>query len=253
MKIKMYLNRENLLAGVTLRDRTEPEDNNMAIHACINPDSIISNRRKLASYLNCNLEDFVCPEQTHSSNYYKVTTKDKGRGIYSIEDAIKNTDAIYTYEPNILLCCFTADCVPIFFYDKKSGLVGIIHSGWKGTVNEITLKVLEHIKIKEQNNPNDLYVQIGMAISQERFEVDEDVYNQFLKLGYADSFIYYNDKTNKYHIDNKRVVKKQCELVGIPSENISIDETCTFSSPDCFSYRQDKNCGRHLNFIMKTK
>jgi YfiH family protein len=253
MKIKMYLNRENLLAGVTLRDRTEPEDNNMAIHTCINPENIIANRKKLASYLNCDLKDFVCPDQTHSSNFYKVTIKDKGRGIYSSEDAIKNTDAIYTYEPNILLCCFTADCVPVFFYNKETGLVGIIHSGWKGTVNEITLKVLEHIKKNEQTNPNGLYVNIGMSISQERFEVDEDVYNQFIKLGYADSFIYYNEKTNKHHIENKRIVEKQCELAGVPRDNISIDDTCTFSSPDCFSYRQNKNCGRHLNFIMKTQ
>ncbi|MER2237037.1 MAG: laccase domain-containing protein, partial [Psychrobacillus sp.] len=38
-----------------------------------------------------------------------------------------------------------------------------------------------------------------------------------------------------------------------PPEQISIDRTCTFLSPDGFSYREDRNTGRHLSFIMRKK
>jgi len=69
-------------------------------------------------------------------------------------------------------------------------------------------------------------------------------------LGYADEFMYHNENTGKYHIDNQRTVQKQCELAGIPAEQIVIDRTCTYVDPNGFSYREDRACGRHLSFVV---
>lgn len=251
MKTKIYLKNEKFIAGMTIKDEAELENNNMALHACETRDHVVENRKKLAASLHCGLDDFVCANQTHSSNFHRVTLEDKGRGAYRMDTAIMDTDALYTYEPNLLLCSFTADCVPVIFYDEVNGLIGVIHSGWQGTVKEISLKVFEHLKQVEHCNTSDLHVQIGAALSQEKFEVDEDVYIKFKDLGYADDFIYYDDQTLKYHIDNQQTVKKQCELAGIPADQITIDQTCTYLNPDGFSYRQDKQSGRHLSFIMK--
>ena len=236
---------------MTLKDDSEFENNNMALHICENPSNIIENRQKLAASLNCNLDDFICANQTHSANFQRVTLADKGRGAKQLETAIVDTDALYTYEPNLLLCSFSADCVPVIFYNAVNGLIGVVHSGWQGTIKEITPILLEHLVQDEQCNPSDFHVQIGAALSQEKFEVDKDVYVKFKDLGYADDFMYYNEQTHKYHIDNQKTVKKQCELAGIPSEQITIDQTCTYLNPDGFSYRQDKQSGRHLSFVMK--
>lgn len=251
MKTNIYLDNERFIAGTTLKDETAFESNNMALHACVNEDYVIENRKKLATSLNCDVETFVCANQTHSSNFHKVTLADKGRGSNRTDTAITDTDALYTYEPNLLLCSFTADCVPVIFYNEVTGLIGVIHSGWQGTVKEISLDVFNHLIQVENCNPIDLHIHIGMALSQEKFEVDTDVYVKFKNLGYADDFIYYNDETHKYHIDNQQTVKKQCELAGVPSDRIIIDQTCTYLSPEGFSYRQDKKAGRHLSFIMK--
>lgn len=234
-----------------MKDELELEYNNMALHACESADRIVENRKKLATSLQCELSDFVCANQTHSANFHRVTLADKGRGAEQTDTAIANTDALYTYEPNLVLCSFTADCVPVIFYNEVKGLIGVIHSGWQGTVKEITLQLFEHLTQDEQCNPSDFHVQIGAALSQERFEVDEDVYKKFKNLGYADDFMYYNDDTLKYHIDNQLTVKRQCELAGIPTEQIVIDRTCTYVSSDGFSYREDRACGRHLSFILK--
>ena len=59
-----------------------------------------------------------------------------------MDTAIPDTDALYTYEPNLVLCSFTADCVPVIFYNEVNGLIGVIHSGWQGTVKEITSEAL---------------------------------------------------------------------------------------------------------------
>lgn len=251
MNIKYYTNNDEFISGMTLKDSTEPDDNNMALHACINPEDVLMNRKKLASSIDCELDDFVCARQTHSDHSHQVILLDKGKGSGIDSTSLQDTDALYTYEPNLLLCAFTADCVPVIFHDQISGIVGVIHSGWQGTVKEITLKVFERIRQEGQCDLKNLYVQIGAAISQRKFEVDEDVYLKFKKLGYTDAFMRFDDETGKYHIDNQEIVKRQCELAGIPSDHILVEETCTFENPDYFSYRQDKKCGRHLSFIMK--
>ena len=253
MKSILYVDNEKFIAGTTLKDDQAFESNNMALHICNNTDNVLRNRQNLVASLNCNINQLICTQQTHSANFHKVTRDDLGRGADNPDTAILDTDALYTYEPNLILSSFTADCVPVIFYNETKGLIGVVHSGWQGTVKEITLKLFKHLVEVEQCDPRDFHVQIGIALSQEKFEVDTDVYTQFKDLGYADEFMYFNENTQKYHIDNQQTVKKQCELAGIPQDQISVDTTCTFTSPDCFSYRQDAQCGRHLSFIMKKK
>ncbi|MFK4998929.1 peptidoglycan editing factor PgeF [Bacillus sp. N9] len=251
--MRLYVNNKQFIAGMTMKNEAKLENNNMALHVCQNPSHVVENRKNLAAILNCGLDAFVCANQTHSANFQRITVADSGRGAKQQNTAIPNTDALYTYEPNLLLCSFSADCVPIIFYNEIDGLIGVIHSGWQGTVKEITLKLFDHLKRVEHVRLSDVHVQIGAALSQEKFEVDEDVYVKFKKLGYADDFMYYNAQTKKYHIDNQLTVKRQCQLAGIRSEQISIDRTCTYLDPNGFSYRQDKQTGRHLSFIMRRK
>jgi|GEM_PF-33602 YfiH family protein len=241
----------HFLSGMSLKVHAAPEQNNMALHASVSTEAVLENRRTMAASLQCGLDDLVCAEQTHSANFHRVTLADKGRGARSMKTAIPNTDALYSYESNLVLCCFTADCVPVFFHNEKTGLIGLIHSGWKGTVQEITRRVFDHLIQHENCNSHDLHIQIGPALSQARFEVDSDVQMQFKSLGYGDDLISFNEDTGKYHVDNQGFVALQCEIAGIPSNQIAIDRTCTFDDPRYFSYRQDPNCGRHLCFIMR--
>lgn len=249
--MKIYSESNNFLLGITLKNEQTPENNNMAFHVAKSKKNVINNREKLAKSLNMNLNNFVFAQQTHSNNIYKVTKCDRGRGAYSSATAIPSTDALYTNERNIVLCTLAADCVPIIFYNENCGTIGVIHSGWRGTVNEITYHMFDHLINVEKCNQNQFYVYIGAAISQSKFEVDEDVYRKFIALNYADDFIYFNNETNKYHINNKLIVKKQCELLGIPTEQIFVDSMCTYKNDLGFSYRENKTSGRHMGFIVR--
>lgn len=253
MNTHFFFRNEHFVSGMTLKSETAFEQNNMALHTCDNPSKIIGNRKNLAITLDTQLENFVCANQTHSANFYRVTAEDKGRGALSMETAIPNTDALYTFEPNIVLCCFTADCVPVIFYHEKRNVIGVIHSGWQGTVKQITRKLFHHLITEEKCEPNEFHIQIGSALCQEKFEVDEDVYEKFHELGYAEACIHYNEDTKKYHIDNQKTVIKQCELAGISQDQMKVDTTCTFLNTEGFSYREDKRTGRHLSFIMRKK
>lgn len=253
MTIIFYNTPAIIQAGITIKNNHEPEQFNVALHACKDPQAVSINRSKLANEISHPLEHFVFANQTHSANFVKLTNEHKGFGAFSLSNTIADVDAMYTFEPNIVCTSLTADCVPILFYSEKDNLVGAVHSGWGGSVKEIALHLFEYLKNQENVDLDHVQVHIGRALSKEKFEVDGDVADKFTALGYADHWITFNEKTNKFHIDNQLVVQKQCELAGIQVQNITIDRTCTYQDAYSFSFRENRQCGRHVSFIVRTE
>jgi len=251
LSIHFYKTDAPFTLGVTMRDERKNEANNMGLHVAKNAQHVIDNRKDVAKQLGLSFDNFVFANQTHSANFYEVTDEDKGCGITSLTTAIPQTDALFTFSPNIVLCTLTADCVPVLFYHKERNVVGAIHSGWRGTVQEITSKTIQHLTSEKNCDPTRFHFYIGPALSMEKFEVDSDVAEQFEQLGYAAPFIHYKTETNKYHIDNQLVVKEQCIRAGVPASQIHLDRTCTFLSEKGFSYREDRKTGRHASFIVR--
>ncbi|MGX7360829.1 Laccase domain protein SAV1187 [Aerococcus viridans] len=252
MTIQFYDTPENLIAGTTLKDNQQTLNGNLALHTGEDATQVVENRRTLADALQVDVDQFVFANQTHSKKAYRVTVGDRGRGSLSTEDAVDDVDALYTYESDVVVGVFTADCVPVIFYDEDTGLIGAIHSGWKGTVQDIVSATFAQIK---NENP-DIYMGnikaiLGPSIAQKSFEVDKDVADQFKALGYADDFIQWDDKGQKYLVDNQATVAEQLKRVGVLENNITVSDQDTFEMVDGFSYRLDKTLGRHFNFITR--
>ena len=252
MTIQFYDTPENLIAGTTLKDNQQTLNGNLALHTGEDATQVVENRRTLADALQVDVDQFVFANQTHSKKAYRVKAWDRGRGSLSTEDAVDDVDALYTYESDVVVGVFTADCVPVIFYDEDTGLIGAIHSGWKGTVQDIVSATFAQIK---NENP-DIYMGnikaiLGPSIAQKSFEVDKDVADQFKALGYADDFIQWDDKGQKYLVDNQATVAEQLKRVGVLENNITVSDQDTFEMVDGFSYRLDKTLGRHFNFITR--
>lgn len=252
MKSQFYDTPENITAGTTLKDPNQALNGNLALHTGENPTQVVANRQTLADALQVDADQFVFANQTHSKKAYRVKAGDRGRGSLSTEDAVDDVDALYTYESDVVVGVFTADCVPVIFYDEDIGLIGAIHSGWKGTVQDIVSATFAQIK---NENP-DIYmgnikVILGPSIAQKSFEVDKDVADQFKALGYADDLIQWDDGRGKYLVDNQATVAEQLKRVGILADNIRLSDQDTLAMVDGFSYRLDKRPGRHFNFITR--
>lgn len=252
MTIQFYETPENITAGTTLKDPNQTLNGNLALHTGEDATQVLENRQTLADALQVEVDQFVFANQTHSKKAYRVKAWDRGRGSLSTENAVDDVDALYTYESDVVVGVFTADCVPVIFYDEDTGLIGAIHSGWKGTAQDIVSATFAQIK---NENP-DIYmgnikVILGPSIAQKSFEVDQDVADQFKALGYADDFIQWDDKGQKYLVDNQATVAKQLKRVGVLENNITVSDQDTFEMVDGFSYRLDKTLGRHFNFITR--
>lgn len=253
MKKYILLTEEpTILAGTTLKVQQEPENFNMALHACQNSENVMDNRKKMAEDFNLDVNQFVFAKQTHSDHIKKVTHEDMGKGAFDYESGIEDCDALYTSEKGILLGVFHADCVPVLLYDPVTQIVAAIHAGWQGTVKEITGKSIAYLKENENVNPANLRVYIGPAICQNNFEVDQDVVEKVKAMSFdTSSFIYHKEEDNKFFVDNKGLNRQQCLNAGVLAENIRYDKNCTYANQEnFFSFRKDKNCGRHCTFIM---
>ena len=57
-------------------------------------------------------------------------------------------DAIITDKAKVAAGVFTADCVPVIIYDIELKVSAAIHSGWRGTYNQIVSKTIEIGKLQ---------------------------------------------------------------------------------------------------------
>lgn len=243
---------QEYIAGTTLRCSNQAEYNNMALHCGGNAADIIENRKQLAKEIGIPLSQCTFANQTHSDHIVKITQADAGKGAFQVEDAIQDCDALYTGESNLLIGVFTADCVPILLFDPIEKIICAIHSGWMGTTKQITTKALQVLTTQEGCLAENMYAYIGASIAFHSFEVGKEVVEMIQALPFDTAPFITDRKNGKAYIDNKGLNQQMLINSGVPKEHIIIDKNDTFAENESFfSYRRDKQCGRHLSFILR--
>jgi hypothetical protein len=137
-------------------------------------ESVETNYRRLAEAMKVDCERFVFTDQTHTVNVRRVTAEDAGKGLTRERD-YQDVDGLITNEPGIVLSTFFADCVPLYFVDPVHRAIGMIHSGWRGTVGRMGKVTIEAMAEAYGTRPEDLICAIGPSICQDCYEVGEDV------------------------------------------------------------------------------
>ena len=202
-------------------------------------EKVLENFRILGSIFEAKPEDFVLTQQTHSVNVRRVGKEDRGKGIFR-ERNYTDVDALITNEEGVILTAFSADCVPILFYDKGHRAIASCHSGWRGTHGRILARVIEAMQREFSSKPEEIYIAIGPSICKNCYEVSEDVGEAFLE-----AFPALREETKnaspiervseeKFHIDLWELNRIIALEAFIPPENISISGYCTMERPDLF-------------------
>lgn len=217
-----------------------------------NADDVTENYRRIAQVLQCELEDFVCSDQTHTTNIRRVTKLDKGKGILIKKD-YHDIDGLVTNESGVVLVTYYADCVPLYFVDSKHKAIGLAHSGWRGTVDRMGACMCRRMKQEFGSEPEDLQVAIGPSICRDCYEVSEDVAFQFQeKFSEAEKILTPGKAEGKYQLDlwlANVIILQEC---GIPLSHISISNICTCHNPDyLYSHRASKGKRGSLAAFMK--
>jgi polyphenol oxidase len=224
---------------------------NFGFHVGDQLESVCHNKEILSRLIQFPVSNWVAAEQTHGINIKKIEKEACGRGSYRYDDSILDTDGFFTNEKGILLTLCFADCVPLFFLDKRTKMIGIAHAGWKGTVNNIAKKMVQNWE-KEGIDPKDILVVIGPSICEKCYIVDDYVIDFVQKiLEDVEKKPYNLINKGQYHLDLKQLNKLLLMQNGIKESNIYVTDYCSSCDEnEFFSHRRDNGkTGRMMSFI----
>lgn len=204
------------------------------------PEAVKENYRRMANALEVDMERMVVTWQTHTTNVRLVSEKDYGKGVICERD-YRDVDGLITNIPGVTLVTFFADCVPLYFVDTKNKAIGLSHSGWRGTVNRMGQKTLERMNEAFGTDPKDVIACIGPSICQDCYEVGPEVIEQFSRTFASDHHknLFYEKPNGKYQLNLWEANRIVLSEAGIPGEQISITDICTYCNPELlFSHRR---------------
>ena len=216
--------------------------------------AVRENYRRIAAALGTDAKQFVCSDQTHTTNVRRVTKADAGKGVVIPKD-YTDVDGLITNEPGIVLSTFYADCVPLYFVDPVHRAIGLSHSGWRGTVNKMGQVTIEAMKREFGSRAADLYCAIGPSICQDCYEISRDVAEEFVKAFPKHvNDILIQKSEEKFQLD----LWKANEIVmlesGVLPEHLAVTNICTCCNPtELFSHRASKGKRGNLAAFLMIK
>ena len=196
--------------------------------------SLNKNKKSFIKNLKLNHINIVEPVQTHSNNVRVV----------NVNTTYINTDGLVNYGSKKILTLLTADCLPIFIYDKIKRNISLIHAGWRGLSTGIFFNAMD-ILFRANHNIKDFKFVIGPSIKKCCYEVDIKVFSKF------DEKFYELKNDGKAMLDLQSVLLNQILSYGFFIRNVLIDSECTKCSyKKFFSYRREKEkSGRMLSIF----
>jgi len=213
-------------------ERKAPYFFNLSLSVGDDPAIVKVNRE--AFFNSLNVKNVALQSQIHS-DIVKIVHKSGVSG---------ESDAMITSLTGLGLAVSAADCGNIYIFDRRKRVIAAVHSGWKGAMKQIVAKTLHQLAQVFNSKPADLLVYCGPSISQQNYEVGEEVARFF-----ALKFLSISNK--KIFLDVSGVNYSMLRDFGIPANNIESSGLCTYErSSFLHSYRADGTAsGRALGLI----
>lgn len=132
----------------------------------------------LRPYHSAALSEFAGPdaawwraEQVHGTTVIAVPS---GVQIHAPDGlpVVPDADGLVTCESKVVLAIYTADCGAIWLADRRTGAIGLLHSGKKGTEGNIFKTALNVMAQQFGTHPQDLTAVLSPCIRPPDYEVD---------------------------------------------------------------------------------
>ena len=208
------------------------------------PDEVILKRRgefleACGGNWQMRLANMVSPHQQHTSNVALVGNEAYGATL-NWRNSLPNTDGLVTNLPDIPLITGHADCPPVLFFDPSKQVIGVAHSGWRGTTAKISLEVVRVMVNNFGCDPAGIIASIGPFIGPCCYTVGEPVLSMAVEsFGQenAAKFIRLADN-GAYFFDMGSAIQHTLLDSGLNPQNITVSGICTRCRNDIFfSYR----------------
>lgn len=183
----------------------------------------IDSYKKLCKELNMDYKKIVKPIQNHTDEVKIVESKIKETEPDFNNKEYDKTDGLITNKEGIILGTTNADCILLMFYDPVKNVIANTHSGWRGTIQRISVKTVEKMIKEFGSNPQDIICCICPSIRRCHFEVDKDVKDMFEK-EFKDIIVNYKNPQKKNEEDEYEIKQKEQHKSIKNSTNVIIEE-----------------------------
>ena len=211
----------------------------------------INSYKLLCDSIDCDYINLIKTNQEHTDCVKIVNRKIKDREPdFNLKEYF-STDGLITDKKNLILSTTNADCILLLFFDPVKKVIANTHSGWKGTLQRISVKTVKKMKEEYGCNASDIICCICPSIRKCHFEVEKDVKDLFEKefrdLENLNDIIEEKVLNEKWNIDTVLINQMILEKIGLKKENIIDSGICSVCNSNIIhSFRVEKE-GYGLN------
>lgn len=228
---------DTVIIGLTERmsEHNPPYGISMGMTGVFSAEHVEYYRHVLCSQLDIADDCLITATQVHGDTIADIKTKG---------EIVTEADGFITQCKGMALLVKLADCCGVVCYDLQKQVIGIAHSGWRGTQKRIAEKMIKMMRKHYGCNPKTMRAWISPCASADVYEVDWDVARFFPKTRTRKS-------DGKYLFDNRLQILNQLLRCGLPEANIEKSKECTIADTRFHSYRRDGlSSGRMGCFVL---
>jgi YfiH family protein len=146
-------------------------------------------------------------------------------------------DALVTDRPGRFLTIQVADCQPVLLYDPTKKALANVHSGWRGSLQNVLGAALAALAAHFGTCPRDVVAGVGPSLGP--------CCAEFVNYRREIPRPYWSYKNSADHFDFWALSRDQLLDAGVPAENLHVSGLCTRCNTDMFfSYRGEGVTGR---------
>jgi len=200
------------------------------------PDSVKVNRQTMQNSLE--VSNLIFANQLHSDDVIEVTKDNFDKRF--------DCDALVTKEKDIGLIITHADCQAALFFDPEYDVIAAAHAGWKGLCKNVYQNTIAFMKDNFNSRPENIIACISASLCEKHAEF-KNYKNEFPESLWA-------YQKEPFHFDLWQIGVDQLKKEGLQDKNIELADECTFcNEKDYFSFRREKETGRHASIIYLKK
>ncbi len=210
------------------------------------PENTLNNRMRAVRAIGGNPKQLVTLRQVHSACVESVESPWK-------LSEMPQADGLVTTTPGLVLGVMSADCAPVLMADVKNGVIGALHTGWRGLLANILGHGIEKM-CQLGADINEICATIGPCIHQENYEVDARFKQVFMSDSVeTSSFFKDSVRTNHYMFDFSGAVAYNLRRLGI--QNVNGLQMDTYAYPDIFfscrraAHKKEEGFGTQISLI----
>mgnify|MGYP000166420014 CR=1 FL=1 len=209
---------------------------NVTVDYSLPPEQIRAGEKSLLTAINgIEPRNIVMLNQVHGNDIVRISSyPDRDTPFYA------DADGMITPLAGLCLVIRTADCVPVFLYDRRLSLLGAAHAGWRGCRLDITGALCAAMSADYGSRAGDLYAYILPSIGPDSYVVNTDVSAHFPE----DT----RRRDGRLYLDLWGVIKRSLAKSGVPGNRVFLAGRCTvLRNGEYFSHRMG-DAGRNLNY-----